>query len=308
MPIVAVIVIVFLFILTSSAAAFVTDSDTTTTTTTATIYKLYPLVLLLDFLVYFLTMKIDTRRRGASGSGGTSVASATSPSNNNHMKGHQQQPKSYTLGVLICSNLLVLQLTSMYWWTDGFAGGGTYSGALDGIGSTTGSVGMHLTHPMNVPQGKAVALPSIQVKETENAAGNDGANAGYYGGKGDKPHLGGFANGGIDFSGVSPAAWKLMVEQHGIHSLLDVGCGRGISTSWFVDHGVDAQCVEGSHDAVNQNFLQKDHTELITEHDFSRGPWWPTETVDAVWSVEVLEHVSRNFHQNLIPAFRKAGT
>ncbi len=112
------------------------------------------------------------------------------------------------------------------------------------------------------PLGKAVALPSIRGHESE------GVNHGSYGGKGDKPHLGGFASNDIDMMGVSPAAWKLMVEQHGIKSLLDVGCGRGISTSWFHMHGVDAQCVEGSHDAVEQSVLPPS---LITEHDFSRG-------------------------------------
>lgn len=64
-----------------------------------------------------------------------------------------------------------------------------------------------------------------------------------------------------------------------------------------------AQCVEGSHDAVMQSLLP---SEIVHEHDFSRGPWWPDRTVDAAWSVEVLEHVGRNFHKNLIPSFRKA--
>ncbi|KAL3765981.1 hypothetical protein ACHAWO_002973 [Cyclotella atomus] len=38
--------------------------------------------------------------------------------------------------------------------------------------------------------------------------------------------------------GVSPTLWKHMVEWLGIESLVDVGCGRGISTSWFVLHGL----------------------------------------------------------------------
>ena len=36
-------------------------------------------------------------------------------------------------------------------------------------------------------------------------------------------------------------------------------------------------------------------SKLMVEHDFSRGPWWPEDTVDAVWCVEVLENVGRNF-------------
>jgi hypothetical protein len=110
---------------------------------------------------------------------------------------------------------------------------------------------------------QAIAMPSIRVNSTEKRGHND-----FYGGKGDLPHLGGFASKDIDMSGVSPAAWKFMIQSHGVKSLLDIGCGRGVSTSWFYMHGVGAHCVEGSHDAVEQSFLPQ---ELITEHDFSRG-------------------------------------
>ena len=112
-----------------------------------------------------------------------------------------------------------------------------------------------------------------------------------------------------------------MVEELGIKSILDVGCGRGISTSWFHLHGLEAHCVEGSHDAIQQSLLtpqslswvaQKNLGQKSTglpslvEHDFSRGPWWPEKTVDAIWCVEFLEHVGRYHHANLLPTFRKA--
>ena len=64
----------------------------------------------------------------------------------------------------------------------------------------------------------------------------------------------------------------------------------GHSTSHFLKQGAKVLCVEGSHDAVTQSLLPQ---ELIVEHDFSRGPWWPEETFDAVWCVEFLEHVAR---------------
>ena len=49
-----------------------------------------------------------------------------------------------------------------------------------------------------------------------------------------------------------------MVEYLGIKSLLDVGCGIGISTSWFILHGLDyVHCVEGSHDAVEKSLLPR---------------------------------------------------
>ncbi len=128
-----------------------------------------------------------------------------------------------------------------------------------------------------------MALPSVRIPK--DAFKSDRI----YGGLGDKPHLGGFTD--LDHHGVSPAAWKWMVTDVGVHSLLDVGCGRGISTSWFYFHGVDVQCVEGSHDAI-ENTVMPDPSRIV-EHDFSRGPWWPEKTYDAVWCVEFLEHVSK---------------
>lgn len=146
-----------------------------------------------------------------------------------------------------------------------------------------------------IPIGEAVALPSVR---TENAT-----REAMYGGKGDKPHLGGFVD--VDMHGVSPATWTYMLETIGVKSVIDVGCGRGISTSWFIMHGVDSLCVEGSHDARERSMLPDPENQMV-EHDFSRGPWWPKKTYDAVWCVEFLEHVGRNFHKNYLPTFRKA--
>lgn len=104
-----------------------------------------------------------------------------------------------------------------------------------------------------------------------------------------------------------------MISYLGIRSLLDLGCGRGISTSWFVTHGLDyVVCAEGSHDAVTQSLLPTiehipNNTKYdLIEHDFSLGPWWPKQTVDVAWSVEFTEHVGRNFQMNYHTAFRKA--
>jgi len=87
-----------------------------------------------------------------------------------------------------------------------------------------------------------------------------------------------------------------------------VGCGKGVSTAWFVTHGLEfVQCVEGSHDAVSQNIVPPaDDYPRVVEHDFSLGPWWPPRTVDAVWCVEFTEHVGRNFQLNYFASFRKA--
>ena len=74
----------------------------------------------------------------------------------------------------------------------------------------------------------------------------------------------------IDLHGISPTVWRNMLTQFGVKSLIDVGCGRGISTLWFVLQGVDTLCVEGSHDAVENSLLPDPSTQMV-EHDFSRG-------------------------------------
>ena len=69
-----------------------------------------------------------------------------------------------------------------------------------------------------------------------------------------RAHLGGFTS--FDPMGVSPTLWTHMISHLGIRSLLDLGCGRGISTSWFITHGLEyVVCAEGSHDAVTQSLL-----------------------------------------------------
>lgn len=161
----------------------------------------------------------------------------------------------------------------------------------------TRQLGWDPLNPLALPAGGAQNLPSIRVEEPDVDQKRK-----IYGGAGDKKHLGGFTT--FDGMGVSPATWKFMIERYGVKSLLDVGCGRGISTLWFLKHGVDILCAEGSHDAVTKSLLP-DPANQIVEHDFSRGPWWPEKTYDAVWSVEFLEHVNRQYHFNYITAFRK---
>ena len=171
--------------------------------------------------------------------------------------------------------------------------------AAGGSSGSGGSDSHQVWSPLGIPQGKAENLPSVLVE--------DGVSREHgkvkYGGEGDKAHLGGFTT--YDGQGVSPDTWKYMIEELGVKSMMDVGCGKGVSTLWFHFHGVKVLCLEGSHDAVSHTLLP-DPANQVVEHDFSRGPYWPEETYDAIWCVEFLEHVGRNFQYNYIQAFRKA--
>jgi hypothetical protein len=159
------------------------------------------------------------------------------------------------------------------------------------------------------------ALPSVRLSAEEEEKVHNKRKK--YGGVGDKLHLGkcffvwqrlkhlpisgGFT--ALDTQGLSTNVFNYMLGPLAIKSIIDVGCGKGVSTKTFLDNGAKVLCVEGSHDAVLQSLLPPS---LIIEHDFTRGPWWPAETYDAVWSVEFLEHVSRDYMANYLPIFKRA--
>ena len=162
-----------------------------------------------------------------------------------------------------------------------------------------GSSNYHHVNDMEIYTTNAEALPSIRLSDKESK--DVDAKRQIYGGASDKAHLGGFTT--LDLDGVSPLTWKWMVETIGIKSIVDLGCGKGVSSLWFHLQGVNTLCAEGSHDAVQQSLLPP---ETLVEHDFTRGPWWPDTTYDAVWCVEFSEHVQRQYIRNYMPIFRKA--
>ena len=175
---------------------------------------------------------------------------------------------------------------------------GPTKGGATGLPNLNDGAWIFQTKAQALPSSRTSKISAGQIASTNHHRGQAG-----YGGQGDGVHLGGFTE--VDMEGISPTVWETMVRFFGVKSLVDVGCGRGISTSWFIDHGVKAQCVEGSHDALKKSLLPQPETQM-TEHDFTRGPWWPEDTVDAVWCVEFLEHVQRQYIKNYLPVFQKA--
>lgn len=122
-----------------------------------------------------------------------------------------------------------------------------------------------------------------------------------YGGVIDMPHLGGFTE--QDNNTIAPNTWNFLMSEIAVKSMVDVGCGRGISSKYFLDRGVDVLCVEGSHDALDRSYLPKSR---IVQHDFTLGPWWPETTYDFAWSTEFLEHVGRQYMDHYLPIFMKS--
>ncbi len=92
-----------------------------------------------------------------------------------------------------------------------------------------------------VPLGKSPD-PLGSVRLENRKASLDEKQGGIYGGVTDKPHLGGWTT--YDLQGVSNHTWDYMMGIIGVRSLLDIGCGRGISTSYFNEAGARVLCIE----------------------------------------------------------------
>ncbi|EJK60904.1 hypothetical protein THAOC_18679 [Thalassiosira oceanica] len=195
-----------------------------------------------------------------------------------------------TVGIVVITCVVILSLQHLGQLTTDLTATTTSLVALDSEGNSAPG---GLRSPsgvssspfgVKIPEGLAVALPSVPTTADEEKE----IKRSIYGGAGDKAHLGGFTS--FDPQGVSPTLWKHMVEHLGVKSMLDLGCGRGISTSWFITHGLEyVVCAEGSHDAVTQSLLPKianvpkGTTYDLVEHDFSRGPWWPSRTAAIIF-------------------------
>lgn len=110
-------------------------------------------------------------------------------------------------------------------------------------------------------------------------------------------HLGGYVEGG-DEATYYPDLWRWLVEERGVGSVLDVGCGEGHALKVFSDLG----CLVGGIDGVEQQAA------YIHTHDFTTGPYtaglqgpW-----DLVWCCEFVEHVQEGYVPNFLSTFRLA--
>ena len=147
------------------------------------------------------------------------------------------------------------------------------------------------------------ALPSTQIVAASQKKTTAKRGRVDYGGSTDKQHLGGFLHGG-DQGSLSNNTFNWMLSELTIKSIIDLGCGRGYSSSYFLSMGADVLCIEGSHEAVQTSLLPPSR---VIEHDFTRGVFFPDDrTYDAVWCTEFVEHVGRQYMGNYLPVFRRA--
>lgn len=106
-----------------------------------------------------------------------------------------------------------------------------------------------------------------------------------------KPHLGGnFAHN--DIASYSESCWKYIIEKFNIKSCLDVGSGRGFSSKFMTNLGVDVTAIDGLKDNVDNALLP------TLEFDLTTGPF--IKEVDFVNCIEVVEHIDELFINNLM--------
>jgi hypothetical protein len=116
-----------------------------------------------------------------------------------------------------------------------------------------------------------------------------------------KPHLGGYIVGLTSYgdpNSYSTEVWDWMVD-NGIKSVIDVGCGEGHSTKYFLDKGIDCVGIEGGEKAYNNSLVKKN----LILHDYTEGPYVLNKKYDAVWSCEFVEHVEEKYLDNFMSTF-----
>lgn len=116
-------------------------------------------------------------------------------------------------------------------------------------------------------------------------------------------HLGGYIAGGDDAT-YYPALWKWLVEEHGVSSMIDVGCGEGYACGYFASLECEASGVDG----VDQTDTWR-HAASFIKHDYTKGKLGLSAMgfqVDLCWSCEFVEHVEERYVPNFLETFSLA--
>lgn len=122
----------------------------------------------------------------------------------------------------------------------------------------------------------------------------------------DRPHVGGSypCN---DLNTWMPDVWDgirqrvFAKDAVTIESVIDIGCGFGYTLEWWIQRGVRCIGVEAWHDAIVQNKCR----EHVMIHDYTEGPFIPSQEYDLAWSAEFLEHVHMEHAPSYMATFEK---
>lgn len=108
-------------------------------------------------------------------------------------------------------------------------------------------------------------------------------------------HLGGYVAGG-DPATYLPDLWDWLVDDLGVKSVIDIGCGDGVALDHFVERGCKGLGIEG---------IPQENSNIV-QHDYSLGPFVPKRKFDLAWCCEFVEHVEEKFARNFLKTFESA--
>jgi 2-polyprenyl-3-methyl-5-hydroxy-6-metoxy-1,4-benzoquinol methylase len=119
----------------------------------------------------------------------------------------------------------------------------------------------------------------------------------------DDSHLGGYGLGPLgDRASYHPNLWIWAIKLLNIRSVIDIGCGEGCSSKFFLEAGCDVLGVEGYEPAVRSSRIPG----RVVLHDYTTGPFVPDRDFDMAWSCEFIEHIEEMNLMNVFATFERA--
>lgn len=97
-------------------------------------------------------------------------------------------------------------------------------------------------------------------------------------------------------------ALNLIMQRIHPKTVLDVGCGTGVSMDFLVAQGVEVEGLEGSTLARKRS----KHPERIRIHNLQE-PWTSGKRYDMVWCFEVVEHIHPRYLNELMTTLTTNG-
>lgn len=110
-------------------------------------------------------------------------------------------------------------------------------------------------------------------------------------------HLGGHFN----VTHIDEGALTWLIREHGVESMLDLGCGPGGMMDLASRKGLRVLGLDGDPQIAET----RHEDERFVEHDFSvGGAYTPEGEYDLCWSVEFLEHLAEQWLPHIQPVLQ----
>ena len=113
--------------------------------------------------------------------------------------------------------------------------------------------------------------------------------------------VGGFVDGGDSWT-YYPYLWDQLIEIYKPKHILDLGCGQGHASKYFMDKGIQVTGMDGSTKARDTKVIPDENFIL---HNLKERFAWEIESCDFIWCCELLEHVDAKYISNILDIFSR---